>query len=742
MPESGTPAAIGYAEESGIPYGTGLVKNSYVGRTFIQPSQTIRQLGIRLKLNPLRDVIEGKRLVVVDDSIVRGNTQRALVRMLREAGAREVHVRISSPPVKWPCFYGIDFATRAELIANGLTTEEICRSIDADSLGYISLEQLVEATNGRRSRHLCRACFDGVYPVALPEPEHLGKHLLELDPVLPLELDDADRVSLDARRRRRRRARPAVTRHPASRRLKPRCTDEPDQQASATLRGRRGLHRRRRQGRRADEGVGRQGPPPRDGRRHRRLRRASSTPARSRPTTTRCWPPRADGVGTKVAIAQAMDMHHTIGFDLVGMLVDDLVVCGAEPLFLTDYIATGRVVPERIAAIVQGIAEACVQAGCALIGGETAEHPGLLEPDEYDVAGSTTGVVEAAELLGPGRVRAGDVVIAMASSGLHSNGYSLVRHVLLWRRRRLVAGPARRRARPHARRGAARADDRIYAKACLDLARNTADPCDVARHRRRARGEPRAGAPGHGGGDPRPGDLDARSRSSTWCAGWVASNRPPWSAPSTAASGWSRVTAAERRRPGPDPARRARHRAPGCAARCEPGDRTAPGDGSPVATRRHAGQLTRAGEMARNPGPGVREQPRARYGWAHDKLQVRPDARVHVSRHRTTNRRCRSDVTPAKMCEGVDPMGRGRAKAKQTKVARDLKYRSHETDFGALAQELHGDDHKSSDTVDPVDGTPTSPRTGRTTPSPAARTEPPSPRCTTSSDPVAMATRG
>ena len=183
VPESGTPAAIGYAEESGIPYGTGLVKNSYVGRTFIQPSQTIRQLGIRLKLNPLRDVIEGKRLVVVDDSIVRGNTQRALVRMLREAGAREVHVRISSPPVKWPCFYGIDFATRAELIANGLTSDEICRSIDADSLGYISLEQLVEATEVPMP-NLCRACFDGVYPIELPDPEHLGKHLLEFDPTV------------------------------------------------------------------------------------------------------------------------------------------------------------------------------------------------------------------------------------------------------------------------------------------------------------------------------------------------------------------------------------------------------------------------------------------------------------------------------------------------------------------------------------------------------------------------------
>jgi amidophosphoribosyltransferase len=173
-PESGTPAAIGYAEASGIPYGQGLVKNSYVGRTFIEPSQTIRQLGIRLKLNPLRDIVRGKRLVVVDDSIVRGNTQRALVRMLREAGAVEVHVRISSPPVKWPCFYGIDFATRAELIANGLAVEEIRTSLGADSLGYISLDGMTAATGVPASR-LCRACFDGVYPIELPESERLGQ---------------------------------------------------------------------------------------------------------------------------------------------------------------------------------------------------------------------------------------------------------------------------------------------------------------------------------------------------------------------------------------------------------------------------------------------------------------------------------------------------------------------------------------------------------------------------------------
>lgn len=137
----------------------------------------------------------------------------------------------------------------------------------------------------------------------------------------------------------------------------------------------------------------------------------------------------ADGVGTKVAIAQAMDRHDTIGFDLVGMLVDDLVVCGAEPLFMTDYIACGKVVPERIADIVKGIAAACVETGTALLGGETAEHPGLLAPHEYDIAGSTTGVVEADRLLGADLVRDGDVVIAMAASGLHSNGYSLVRHV-------------------------------------------------------------------------------------------------------------------------------------------------------------------------------------------------------------------------------------------------------------------------------------------------------------------------
>lgn len=138
-----------------------------------------------------------------------------------------------------------------------------------------------------------------------------------------------------------------------------------------------------------------------------------------------------DGVGTKIAVARAMDVHDTVGIDLVAMVIDDIVVCGAEPLFMTDYIAVGSVVPVRIASIVAGIAEGCRQAGCALVGGETAEHPGLMAPDEYDIAGAGTGIVDADQLLGPDRVRVGDVVIALGSSGLHSNGYSLARMVLL-----------------------------------------------------------------------------------------------------------------------------------------------------------------------------------------------------------------------------------------------------------------------------------------------------------------------
>ncbi|MCL2780881.1 MAG: phosphoribosylformylglycinamidine cyclo-ligase [Actinomycetia bacterium] len=173
-----------------------------------------------------------------------------------------------------------------------------------------------------------------------------------------------------------------------------------------------------------------------------------------------------DGVGTKLVIAQAADRHDTVGIDLVAMVVDDLVVVGAEPLFMSDYIATGKVVPEKIAAIVGGIAEGCVRAGCALAGGETAEHPGVMRPEEYDLSGTGVGVVDAGAVLGPQRVRPGDALIALGSSGLHSNGYSLVRHVL-----RDVALDAT----PPELGGRSVADEllvptRIYAQDCLALA--------------------------------------------------------------------------------------------------------------------------------------------------------------------------------------------------------------------------------------------------------------------------------
>ncbi|MGP4016809.1 phosphoribosylformylglycinamidine cyclo-ligase [Saccharopolyspora sp. 5N708] len=175
-----------------------------------------------------------------------------------------------------------------------------------------------------------------------------------------------------------------------------------------------------------------------------------------------------DGVGTKLAVAQALDLHDTVGIDLVAMVVDDLVVCGAEPVFLQDYIAVGKVVPDRIADLVKGISEGCVQAGCALLGGETAEHPGMMAPGEYDISATGVGVVEADAMLGPEKVRPGDVVIAMGSSGLHSNGYSLARHVLLDIARMPLEGHVEEFGRTLGEE--LLEPTRIYAKDCLALA--------------------------------------------------------------------------------------------------------------------------------------------------------------------------------------------------------------------------------------------------------------------------------
>jgi amidophosphoribosyltransferase len=180
VPDSGVPAAQGFAQGSGISYGEGFVKNRYVGRTFIQPTQRMREQGIRIKLNPLREVIEGRKLIVVDDSIVRGNTTRQIVAMLRDAGAREVHMRISSPPIQWPCFYGIDMPNQDELIGSRLDVDGIRAHIGADSLAYLSLEGMVTATR-IPDDEFCTACFSSRYPVPIPAEELRSKHVLEHD---------------------------------------------------------------------------------------------------------------------------------------------------------------------------------------------------------------------------------------------------------------------------------------------------------------------------------------------------------------------------------------------------------------------------------------------------------------------------------------------------------------------------------------------------------------------------------
>jgi amidophosphoribosyltransferase len=173
VPDSGVSAALGFSEESATPYEMGLIRNHYVGRTFIEPKQGIRHFGVKVKLNPMREMLEGRRVAVVDDSIVRGTTSRKIVRMIRGAGAREVHMRISSPPIHWPCYYGIDTPTRKELIAASHTTEEIRRYLGADSLGYLSLDGMLKAT-GSDPEHFCHACFTGDYRVGI-EPERAAQ---------------------------------------------------------------------------------------------------------------------------------------------------------------------------------------------------------------------------------------------------------------------------------------------------------------------------------------------------------------------------------------------------------------------------------------------------------------------------------------------------------------------------------------------------------------------------------------
>ncbi len=389
VPESGIGAAQGYAQESGLPYVMGMIKNRYMGRTFIQPSQNIRELGVRLKLNAVASLIKGKRVILVDDSIVRGTTSRKLVDLMKRAGATEVHFVVSSPPVKFGCHYGIDTTGRGELIATVKDKEQIRSMIQADTLSFLSIKGLVEAverarrSTGSGSRGFCTACFDGKYPTAIDAEE--GRHILEKTGKAsgPSSTYRGAGVDIDAGNRSVDLIKPHVMR--------------------TTRKGVIG-------------GIGGFGA----------LYDVSSLGMKEPVLVS-----GTDGVGTKLRIAMGMDKNDTIGIDCVAMCVNDCLVSGAKPIYFLDYIALGKLIPELVADIVKGVADGCVMADCALVGGETAEMPGFYPYGEYDIAGFAVGAVEKSRIIDGSKIRPGDAVIGLSSSGLHSNGYSLARRVLL-----------------------------------------------------------------------------------------------------------------------------------------------------------------------------------------------------------------------------------------------------------------------------------------------------------------------
>lgn len=362
VPDSGTAAALGYAAASGLPFAEGLMKNRYVGRTFIQPTQAMREVAVRIKLNANASFLKGKRVVMVDDSIVRGTTSSKLIELVKKAGAEKVHLLISSPPVRHACPYGIDTTERESLIASRLDVEEIRELVGADSLHYLSEAGLRRALG---DRSLCLACFTGECPAA--EPHSLTYRQSGVD--------------IDAGNRFVELIKPMV-------------------------------------GKTARSGV---------------LGGIGGFGGMFQVDLKKYHDPvlvaGADGVGTKLKLAFALNKHDTIGIDAVAMCVNDVLTHGAEPLFFLDYLAVGKLNPEEAAQVVKGIVQGCEAAGCALLGGETAEMPGFYRPGEYDVAGFAVGAVNREDIIDGRNIAAGDVVLGLSSSGLHSNGYSLVRRV-------------------------------------------------------------------------------------------------------------------------------------------------------------------------------------------------------------------------------------------------------------------------------------------------------------------------
>lgn len=341
-----------------------------------------------MKLSAVRGVVKGKKVVLVDDSIVRGTTIRRIIHLLKEAEAQEVHVRIASPPLKYPCFYGIDIQTRDELIAANYSIEEIKEQIGADSLAFLSEAGLIDGIQLNYDAPysgLCMAYFNGDYPTPLYDYEE------QYQASLKKKLGGIDMENAYSK---------AGVNVEAGYEVVERIQKHSQKtQRTGTL-GMLG-------------GFG------------------GCFDLSSYKLKEPVLVSGTDGVGTKLLLAIEEQKHETIGIDCVAMCVNDVVAQGAEPLYFLDYLALGTVNPAKVEAIVAGVATGCCEANAALIGGETAEMPDMYEADAYDVAGFAVGIAEKSQLLTPSNVKEGDFLIGLPSSGLHSNGYSLVRNVFL-----------------------------------------------------------------------------------------------------------------------------------------------------------------------------------------------------------------------------------------------------------------------------------------------------------------------
>ena len=390
VPDSGNYAALGFSEELDIPYNHAFVRNHYIGRTFLQPTQLIRDFNVRVKLNLIKEAVTGKRVVVVDDSIVRGTTARARVVKLREAGAKEVHMRISCPPHRFACHYGIDFPDPEKLLANQCTLDEIRKYLGADSIGYLDVDGMVRAT-GQPSDTFCLACFNGEYPVPFDAASTNSSWR-----------NDWRRVRLLEKEERAPPMRTAVQ-------IKAYAAAGVDVDL----------------GNRSSAASRRSSVHPRAGgaRQDRRLRRA--VPAGFRGMREPVLVSSVDGVGTKLKVAFASTGTTPSAQDLVNHCVNDIAVLGARPLFFLDYIGAGKLEPAVFEQLLSGFAKACKAARLRAHRRRDGADAGHVSEGEYDLAGTIVGVVDRAKMLDGSRIRPGDVILGLPSNGLHTNGYSL-----------------------------------------------------------------------------------------------------------------------------------------------------------------------------------------------------------------------------------------------------------------------------------------------------------------------------